>query len=210
MDFETHLGAVARSVEEGERGGRQVRSVKLTRTYATGIKDLWDAVTNPERLPRWFAPVTGELRQGGRYQVQGNAGGTIETCRPPRHFFATWEFAGETSWVELRFAEEGTGETRLTLTHICPVSDHWRKFGPGAVGVGWDLGLLGLAFHLSEPDVRFDEEKLATDPAGRAYILGASEDWGRADVASGEAEDQARLAARRTGAFYTGQPFEES
>ena len=31
------------------------------------IDDVWDACTNPERIPRWFLPVSGDLRLGGRY-----------------------------------------------------------------------------------------------------------------------------------------------
>src|SRR2546430_11475309 len=29
------------------------------------------------------------LKLGGRYQLEGNAGGTIEGCDPPKSFFAT-------------------------------------------------------------------------------------------------------------------------
>ena len=58
--------------------------VVASRSYDTDIDDLWEAITNAERIPRWFLPITGELRLGGRYQLQGNAGGTITACEPPR------------------------------------------------------------------------------------------------------------------------------
>ena len=32
-------------------------------------RDLWEALTSAERIPRWFAPVSGDLRLGGRFQV---------------------------------------------------------------------------------------------------------------------------------------------
>ncbi|KAM3558191.1 hypothetical protein ARSEF4850_004727 [Beauveria asiatica] len=35
---------------------------------------LWDALTKPERLATWFAPVSGGLRTNGRY-ITGNASG---------------------------------------------------------------------------------------------------------------------------------------
>lgn len=110
------------------------------------------------------------------------------------------------SWIEVRIAPEGDARSRLTLTHICPVDDHWKKYGPGAGGVGWDLGLLGLEAHLS--DKAFDRSAghalLASDE-GKAFMVGASEDWGRAAVGAGENPTHAEAAAKRTTAFYTGE-----
>ena len=31
------------------------------------------------------SPISGDLRLGGRYQLQGNAGGEILVCEPPQH-----------------------------------------------------------------------------------------------------------------------------
>lgn len=59
-------------------------AVTLSQSYRTGVDDLWDACTAPERLARWFTPVSGDLRLGGRYQIEGNASGTIETCTDRR------------------------------------------------------------------------------------------------------------------------------
>jgi uncharacterized protein YndB with AHSA1/START domain len=39
----------------------EARVAVFTRTYQTTIEDLWDACTNPERLRRWYGPVTGDL-----------------------------------------------------------------------------------------------------------------------------------------------------
>ena len=52
-------------------------------------------------------PVSGDLRLGGRFQLQGNAGGGITRCAPPRHLAVTWEFGGQVSWVDVRLFEEG-------------------------------------------------------------------------------------------------------
>ena len=111
---------------------------------------MWDACTNPLRIPRWFLPVSGDLRLGGRYQLEGNAGGTIERCDPPRGFTATWEFGGRVSWIEVRVTAGADGRTRLEIEHLAPLdAAGWAEFGPGAVGVGWDMALVGLAIHLS-------------------------------------------------------------
>lgn len=211
FDVESYLGAVDRSVASLEREGRSAKAVTLSRSYDTTIEDLWDAVSNPERIPRWFAPVAGDLRVGGRYQITGNAGGTITRCEAPEAFDLTWEFGGDTSWVELRLAAEGTARTRLTLVHIAHDSPHWEQFGPGAVGVGWELGLLGLGLHLAAPSApKPDEAEFAVAPDGKAYVLRSAEAWGEAHVASGADPAAARASAQRTAAFYTGAPAPEN
>lgn len=212
FDFNAHLGAVTRTVTELERNGGPARNVTLERSYDTTVNDLWDAVTNVERLPRWFLPVSGDLKLGGRYQFEGNAGGTITDCEPPRFLAATWEFGGGVSWVEVRLAAEDDTKSRLTLSHICPVDHFWEQFGPGAVGIGWDLGLVGLTLHLSDAEAgrdRFDEEAFAASDDGKAFTLGASEDWIRAAIAGGEDPAQARTAGDRAGAFFTGEELPE-
>ena len=80
-----------------ERDGHSARAVTLSRSYGTTVEDLWDAVTNGERIPRWFLPVSGELGPGGRYQLEGNAGGVITECERLSHFALTWEFGGDVS-----------------------------------------------------------------------------------------------------------------
>ena len=92
VDVAKHLGAVTRTVIQREHQGGPAQVVIATRTYDTTPEDLWDALTNAERLPRWFAKVSGELKLGGRFQVEGNAGGEILTCDKPTHLAVTWEF----------------------------------------------------------------------------------------------------------------------
>jgi len=135
-------------VRNFEKDGKPASTVTLTRLYDTSVDDLWDALTSKERIPRWFLPVEGELRLGGKYQLKGNAGGTITACTPPSHFAATWEFGGRMSWVDVKVAA-GSGRARMTLEHTAIIEDHWNQFGPGAVGVGWDLAVMGLARHLA-------------------------------------------------------------
>ena len=209
LDVEGHLGAVERSVSSLELDGQSARAVTLSRSYATTVEDLWDAVTNGERIPRWFLPISGDLEPGGRYQLEGNAGGAIKACEPLSHFALTWEFGEDVSWVEVRFSDGGAGRARLTLTHTALLSDHWGEYGPGAVGVGWELGLMGLAIHLTQPaEPKPDEAAFATSPDGKAFIAGSSERWGQAAVAAGTEPDAARAAAKRTTAFYTGESTE--
>lgn len=209
MDTSAHVNTVRRTVGTKTIEAGEAHVVTLSRFYPTDAADLWDACTNAERLPRWFAPVHGELRLGGTYQVEGNASGTVLTCDPPRSFTATWEFGGGVSWIELQITDEGPEGARMTLDHIATVGDEmWPRYGPGAVGVGWDLSLLGLAIYLetgAPVPAEFKEDEWATTGAGRDFIRDAGEGWYAAQLDSGEDAAAARRAADNTIAFYRGE-----
>ncbi|VIO74416.1 SRPBCC family protein [Bradyrhizobium ivorense] len=211
IDPIAYVGAVIREVAFRERDGKPARAVIATRRYDTDIDDLWDALTNPERIPRWFLPISGELRLGGRYKFEGQAGGEITACEPPRRLAVTWEAMGAVSWVTVTLAEDRAGGTRLELEHVAIVEgDFWDRFGPGAVGVGWDLALLGLALYLATPaGQEFDCAAASAWPAsddGKDFIRRSSADWCRASIAAGTEEAAARRAAANTTAFYCGEP----
>jgi uncharacterized protein YndB with AHSA1/START domain len=207
IDVSERVSAVRRQVGTRVLEAGEARVVTISRTYGSPLEDVWDACTNPERIPRWFLPVSGDLRPGGRYELKGNASGTIERCDPPQSFAATWEYGGEVSWIELRLTAEADDRTLLQLEHVAHVDDErWAQYGPGAVGVGWDLGLLGLALHLEsgEPvdEDRFQEWSASDE--GKAFIEGSSGRWREASVGAGTDADAAQAAAARTTAFYTG------
>ena len=203
------VGAEFREVADGERDGAPTKVMVAARTYDTDPDDLWDALTNAERIPRWFSPVTGDFRLGGRYQIQGNAEGTILRCEPAKLLDITWEFGGGMSWVVVTLSPDGEG-TRLTLEHVMLARDmdgeHWRKYGPAAVGVGWDLSFLGLGLHLasgaSKPP-EADPAWMATDEA-QSFMRGSADAWAEAHIASGEDAEVARRMAAETAKFYTG------
>jgi uncharacterized protein YndB with AHSA1/START domain len=202
------VGAVQRRVETVQRDGREARVAVARRTYDAAIDDVWDALTNPERIPRWFLPVTGDLQVGGRYQLQGNAGGTVERCDRPQLVAVTWEFGGDVTWLELRLSDAGDG-TVLELAHTAYVDpERWTEFGPGAVGVGWDLSLYGLGEHLRTAAALdpAEVEAWSVSSEGIEFITGASDEWAVAAIADGDDPDAAGAAAARTTAFYTGQP----
>jgi hypothetical protein len=120
----------------------------------------------------------------------------------------TWEFGGQVSWVQARLTELSDGGTSLRLEHIAHVPDDlWNQYGPGAVGVGWDLALLGLGYHLGTAaavDPKQAEEWPTTED-GKDFVSRSSDEWARASIAAGTPEAEAREAAGRTTAFYTGQ-----
>jgi uncharacterized protein YndB with AHSA1/START domain len=198
-----HRRVGTRRVETGE-----ARTVLLRRTYDAELADVWDAVTSPERIARWFLPVSGELKVGGRYQLEGNAGGEILECVEPERLRVSWLYGPEPGFseVEVRLTSENGERTVLELEHVAVVpDDFWDQFGPGAVGVGWDLGLYGLALHLAGGGLSKEEAATwHTTPEGSAFITGSGEGWGEAYAASGADQETATRTAAATIAFYTG------
>ncbi len=215
VDVNAQVDAVTRDVRTAELNGETSHVQTLSQEYPSPIADVWDAVTSVERIPRWFLPVTGDLRLGGRYQLEGNAGGEVLECAPPSgdaaHYRVTWEYMGGVSWLAVRLVATGDDRTRLELEHTARAADippgFWEQFGPGATGVGWDGGLLGLALHLAggagiAPE---EAEAWAVTDEGKAFYRGAADAWGRAHAAAGADADAAARAANATFAFYTGQ-----
>ena len=207
----TDAALIRREVRTGARDGRPTKIAVARRTYSADQHDLWDALTNPERIPRWFLPVEGDLRVGGRYQLVGNAGGVVERCDAPTSFAATWEMGDMVSWLEVTLTSVTEG-TELELVHEAFVDPElWGQFGPSAVGIGWDLGLLGLGMHLASGEAV--DPQLAADfltwPEGIAFARASAAGWAEAATADGDDAVQARESAERTVAAYTAVPEPE-
>lgn len=182
------------------------RTVTLSRTYPAAIDDVWDAITNPERIPRWFLPVTGEFRLGGRYQTEGNAGGEILACEAPHLLKVSWIMGelkeGEFSEVVVRLTAKEAEQTHFELEHTATVDDgFWNQFGPGAVGVGWDLTVFGLGLHLQGTSIG-NPDAWAVSPAGREVATHSSLRWGQAHAASGADPVAVATATQNTTNFY--------
>lgn len=212
IDVTEHINASRRQVGRRMLEAGEARTVTIGQTYDATVEDLWDACTDAERIARWFLPISGDLRLGGRFQFEGNAGGTIERCDPPKSFATTWEFGGQTSWVEVRLTPEDDGRTRFELEHTAHVAEHWTEFGPGAVGIGWEMGLMGLRLHLSSGQSMDPAEGAvwAGSADGVRFITLSSDRWCEAAIAGGENAADARAAADRTTAAYTAAPPQES
>ena len=137
IDIVREIEAVQREVGEGPVPAGAGRSIRLRRDYDAPIEDVWDALTNPERIGRWFLPISGDYRLGGRYQFEGNAGGEIVVCEQPHRLKVTWEYgaaAGEAdaSVLELRLSTADGGVTRLELEHTAVVPDEmWDRVRAG-------------------------------------------------------------------------------
>ena len=199
---------VTRELRTGERDGAPTRIAVARREYPTDAADLWNALTDAERIPRWFLPVTGDLRVGGRYALEGNASGVVESCDAPRSFAVTWEMMGQPSWLTVNLTPTGRG-TELELVHEAHVPEEfWGVYGPGAVGIGWDGALMGLGLHLATGGTVTGEEAetLPFTDEGRAFYRAAADGWTDAAIAAGEDADAMRAAGDGAYAFYTTLP----
>jgi uncharacterized protein YndB with AHSA1/START domain len=208
VDVEHQIKAVQRNIGTKTIETGEAHVLTISQSYDTDPADLWDAVTSVERIPRWFLPISGDLKLGGTYQLEGHAGGTILTCDPPKNFTATWEYGGNVSWIDVTISSDGPNGARLVLDHIAHVDDEmWQQFGPGAVGMGWDSMLLGLALHLGTGesiDPSFGQEWLATED-GRRFLALSSEEWYDANVGFGADPAAARASADRCLKAYLGE-----
>jgi uncharacterized protein YndB with AHSA1/START domain len=204
IDITRQIDVIDRKVSRTPRsdGGENV-TVLARRRYAADPDDTWNALTDPARIARWFMPVSGDLRVGGDFQLEGNAGGKILECDRPNRFRVT--FGGETSILEIRLAPDGKGATMLELEHTVPIE--MAQSGAGAlwVGPGWDGGLLALGLYL-DGVVTDDPVAAASSPEALAFSKRSVHEWAAAVEASGTAtpEQLAEAVAISTAQFGPG------
>jgi len=121
------------------------------RVYDTDAADLWAAVTEPDRLARWFAPVEGALHAGGRFTIHFDDDAVpdcrVTSCEAPNSFAWEWPHATHTSLVTVVVEPVAEG-ARLHLTHT-------RLAASSAAGyaAGWDVYLRRLVELLAGREV---------------------------------------------------------
>ena len=199
-DIVTELGATHRGVRRQSSDGSEEVVVVIRRSYPADVEDVWDAVTDPERLRRWFLPVTGDLRVGGSFQLEGNVGGQIRRCEAPHHLSVTWGM--EVSVVDVRISADGE-RTVLQIEHTVPLEIAGSGAGALYVGPGWDISVRALAHYLGG---RIEEDPAAWEgtPEGQRWSAGAIEAWAAAIDGSGTATaDEIAVAAEVARAQFT-------
>jgi uncharacterized protein YndB with AHSA1/START domain len=118
-------------------------AVRVEELYDTDVEDLWEACTTPERLSRWVARVSGDLRVGGTVQAVFTSTWSgrlvIEACEAPSHLLLTMEpGTEEETRLEAWLTPEGS-RTRLVVEERgLPVD------GLHFYGAGWQVHLEDL------------------------------------------------------------------
>jgi uncharacterized protein YndB with AHSA1/START domain len=184
IDIASQLTAIHREVGKRPIESGEGIGVLLRRSYDAPIEDVWDAVTDPDRVRRWFLPLSGDLRVGGTFQLEGNAGGDILQCEPPRLLKVT--FGGPASLVELRLAPTDDGRTTLELEHTVPIEMAGSGAGALYVGPGWDGAVMALALFLGG-QVIDDPVAAANSAQGQEFSRKSVHAWAATVESSGTA-----------------------
>ena len=123
-------------------------AVRVEDVYSTDIEDLWAACTDPARLSRWIAEVSGDLRVGGTVQLvftstwAGPA--VIETCEAPHHLLLTTQpGTEEEGQIEAWLTSEGP-RTRIVVEERGLPVDSLHFYG-----AGWQVHLEDLGRSLA-------------------------------------------------------------
>lgn len=150
------LGGTHREIGRRPIAAGDARTILMRRWYSAAIGDIWHCCTDPERMARWFMRPQGDLRVGGRFVFEGNVGGEVRRCEPPRLLAVSWVHGRRPAdEVELRLAPQAGG-TVLELEHAS-VTTHVEvggrmvdvllndpTSGLWGLGAGWEMGLVAL------------------------------------------------------------------
>ena len=206
IDIINQIEAIDRDVSRREGADGEEVAVLIRRSYDAPTADVWDALTDPERVKRWFYPVSGDLRTGGTFQLEGNAGGEIVRCEPPRLLRLT--FGGPTSLVELRLSPDGKDRTVLELEHTVPTAIAMNGAGSLYVGPGWDGAIVALDLYL-DGVVADDPVAAANSPEALELSRQSVQAWIAAVETSGTATaDEIAAAAEMSFATFAPQSDE--
>ncbi|MFI6290559.1 SRPBCC domain-containing protein [Nonomuraea sp. NPDC050790] len=191
IDIAAHINATRREVTRDEESV----CVVMSRSYDAALDDVWDALTDPDRIKRWLMPISGDLRVGGTFQLEGNAGGEILECEPPARYKVS--FGGPDSLVEVRLSAAGDERTDFVLEHTVPLAMAQSGAGAFTVGPGWDGALLGLALFLAgEVKESDDPVEAAGSEEAQRYSLASVIAWEAAITASGTATPEEVAAGK--------------
>ncbi|HEY5852863.1 MAG TPA: SRPBCC family protein [Aldersonia sp.] len=135
-------------------------AVVFERTFAAPIDDVWAAVTESERLARWFGYYTGDpsdgyvmLTMNAEDEPMPPSRCDIVVCEPPRKLQVRLVDAVGT-WNLVAALSESAGVTTATLTQIVDDPKMIENTGPGweyyldrlvAAQAGSDRGVIDFA-----------------------------------------------------------------
>ncbi|RYP83907.1 SRPBCC family protein [Nocardioides guangzhouensis] len=122
--------------------------VRFEQTWDTDAADLWEAVTDPGRLARWFAPVEGDPVVGGEVVVHFDDGDVpglrVLACDAGRSFTVAWPMAQGGSEVDVEVRADGPARSTLVLTHRLLPRDKAAGYA-----AGWTAHVGHLHAHLA-------------------------------------------------------------
>ena len=144
-----HRVAAARgTLGVGPDGSFQIQFI---RNLARAPEEVWQWLTEPERLERWLPGCRIEAREGGAvifdFGEEGAATGEVLSLTVPAggpgRLEHTWVWEGVPTSVVTWQLEPADGGTRLTLVHRELVEEPAREFA-----LGWHMMLDALRLYL--------------------------------------------------------------
>src|SRR5262245_53686315 len=153
----------------------EARTAVLRRIYLVSQEDLWEAITEPTRMRRWFSEPKGQLRLGGTFALEGSGHGRILRCDAPRMLRVTWSSGpGHPDELEVRLSKAEEGGTLLELEHAS-VAGATPDGGTDPIvglGVGWELAMIYLERYLR------DEDPIRIAGRDQAVVAESARAWG--------------------------------
>ena len=161
--------------------------VRIEDRFDTAIDDVWSALTDPDRLARWYGDVEGDLRLGGEYRARLHASGwegtgRVEACEPPRRLLLVTEGPGEAGRGEIEVTLTGDGDQTVVV---------WEERGMplkliAAYGAGIQIHVEDLGDHVAglerrDAEARWEELLPPLSRAGRRRHLAEDDDVGEQD-----------------------------
>lgn len=188
IDIATQLTTVYREV--GPAASGDALGVLIRRRYPAPAADVFAALTDPERLPRWYRAVTGDLRAGGEFRLADGCRGRIVQCEPPRRLLLTWE--AEPASVDVRLGTDDSGGTVLELEHALGVEPAATAL---SAGPGWDVRLLALDLFLRGGQLG-DPDRWECSADVQRFAQHAVSAWAAAVATAGIAREEDLTGAR--------------
>ena len=123
-------------------------AVRVEDVYDTDIDDLWEACTTPERLARWIAEVSGDLREGGTVHLVFTSTWTgparVEVCDAPHHLLLTTEpGTDDEGQIEVWLTAQGSRTSLVVEERGLPLDSLYFH------GAGWQVHLEDLGRSLA-------------------------------------------------------------
>ena len=127
-------------------------SAFISYRFDASLETVWNAWTDLTKLGRWFAKISGDMREGNEivFDVGApcNITSTIIKLKPLEQIRFTWFYPGRAvDEIDVRFSQDGNS-TFIELEQYSTDKSNWW-YGAGS---GWESALVRLSLLLSGVD----------------------------------------------------------
>jgi uncharacterized protein YndB with AHSA1/START domain len=151
------------------RSGDDKGIVRMDDRFDTEIEELWSALTDPQRLARWYGDLEGDLQLDGEYRfrlyaTESQGTGRIKACEPPHRLLVMIKEADEPDEGVIEVTLVADGDQTILV---------WEERGMpldllAAYGAGVQIHVEDLGDHLAGRERR-DDIKARWDELQPAY-----------------------------------------